>query len=61
MLEIPSQDAMKKQRVFIVGSGGIGNSFAMALVRMGVGHITLLDMDVVDASNLNRQIMFKTS
>jgi len=48
------QDSIKKQRVFIIGSGGIGNTFAMALVRMGVGHMTVLDMDVVETSNLNR-------
>ena len=40
----------------IVGIGGVGSWAAESLARSGVGHITLIDMDVVAESNLNRQV-----
>lgn len=52
------QYSVEQQHVFVLGVGGIGSSIAMSLVRMGVDTIHLLDRDVVDASNLNRQILF---
>ena len=42
-------------RVLVVGVGGVGSWCAEALVRTGVGHITLVDDDVVAESNVNRQ------
>ena len=41
-----------------IGTGGVGNSVDMALVRMGVDTLHILDYDTVDATNLNRQILF---
>jgi molybdopterin/thiamine biosynthesis adenylyltransferase len=55
------QFSIEQQHVFVLGVGGIGSSIAMSLVRMGVDTIYLLDYDVVDASNLNRQILFNLS
>ncbi|CAF4360978.1 unnamed protein product, partial [Adineta steineri] len=52
------QHSVEQQHVFVLGVGGIGSSIAMSLVRMGVDTIYLLDRDFVDASNLNRQILF---
>jgi molybdopterin/thiamine biosynthesis adenylyltransferase len=52
------QYSIEQQHVFVLGVGGIGSSIAMSLVRMGVDTIHLLDRDVIDASNLNRQILF---
>lgn len=43
--------------VFIAGLGGVGASAAEAIARAGVGHLTLLDHDVVGPSNLNRQLV----
>lgn len=41
--------------VVVLGLGGVGGSAALALVRGGVGHISVLDGDAVDDTNLNRQ------
>ncbi|MBE5780746.1 MAG: tRNA threonylcarbamoyladenosine dehydratase [Clostridiales bacterium] len=46
---------LKQTHVAVVGLGGVGGSAAMALNRSGIGHITLIDGDVVQMSNLNRQ------
>jgi tRNA A37 threonylcarbamoyladenosine dehydratase len=53
-------DAMKRigaQRVIIFGVGGVGSWCAEALVRTGVRHLTLVDFDRVDVTNINRQLM----
>lgn len=46
---------LAQSRVLVVGVGGVGSWCAEALVRTGVGHIVLMDDDVVAPSNLNRQ------
>lgn len=46
---------LERARVLLVGVGGVGSWCAEALVRTGLGHVTLLDDDVVQPSNLNRQ------
>lgn len=45
-------------RIGIAGAGGLGSNCAMMLARCGVGHFVLVDDDIVDASNLNRQYFF---
>jgi sulfur carrier protein ThiS adenylyltransferase len=47
-------------RVGIAGCGGLGSNCAVALARIGLGHLTLVDFDVVDQSNLNRQYYFRS-
>jgi tRNA A37 threonylcarbamoyladenosine dehydratase len=49
---------LKGKTVAVFGLGGVGGTCFEALVRAGVGHIRAIDRDVVDASNLNRQILF---
>lgn len=49
-----------KKRVIIFGLGGVGSWCAETLVRSGIGHITLVDSDLVGASNINRQLMATT-
>ena len=46
---------LAEARVLVVGVGGVGSWCAEALVRTGVGHVTLMDDDVVAESNVNRQ------
>lgn len=43
------------KRVAIIGCGGLGSNAAVMLTRAGVGHLVLIDFDVVSESNLNRQ------
>ncbi len=47
---------LKGSFVGIAGAGGLGSHVAMALARIGVGRILIVDMDVVEPSNLNRQL-----
>lgn len=49
---------LSQKRVLIVGAGGLGSPVAMVLARSGVGHIEVADDDVVDASNLQRQLLY---
>ncbi|MDQ6994308.1 MAG: ThiF family adenylyltransferase, partial [Mariprofundaceae bacterium] len=48
---------LASQHVLIVGLGGVGGAATEAMARIGIGHITLLDHDVVGLSNLNRQLI----
>ncbi len=52
------QALIERQVVLVLGTGGVGSTYAMAMARMGVAKIILIDRDVVDASNLNRQVLF---
>jgi sulfur carrier protein ThiS adenylyltransferase len=49
---------MKEAAVGIAGLGGLGSAVSIALARMGVGELVLVDYDVVETSNLNRQCYF---
>lgn len=51
------QEKLKKARVFVAGAGGLGSPLAVYLAAAGVGNIRIVDRDVVDLSNLNRQIL----
>lgn len=48
-------DAVKDAKVAIMGLGGLGSNIAIMLARTGVGHLKLVDFDIVEPSNLNRQ------
>lgn len=50
-------ERIAQKRVIIFGVGGVGSWCAESLVRSGIGHLTLVDMDVVCESNVNRQLM----
>lgn len=51
------QEQLKKAHIFIAGAGGLGSPVAYYLAVAGIGTITIVDMDVVDQTNLNRQIL----
>ena len=58
---LEGQRKLKAASVLIVGTGGLGSPVAMYLAAAGVGHIGLVDYDVVDSSNLQRQVIHATS
>jgi molybdopterin/thiamine biosynthesis adenylyltransferase len=53
------QEVFSKSRVLCIGAGGIVSQIAPTLVRKGIGRITRVDNDIVEASNLNRQRLYK--
>jgi adenylyltransferase/sulfurtransferase len=57
---IDGQKRLKAARVLLVGAGGLGSPLALYLAAAGVGHIGLVDFDVVDVTNLQRQILHGT-
>lgn len=50
-------DKLSESKVILFGTGGVGGHCAEALVRAGIGEITLVDGDKVDKSNINRQLI----
>ncbi len=58
---LEGQRKLKAASVLIVGTGGLGSPVALYLAAAGVGHIGLVDYDVVDRTNLQRQVIHGTS
>ena len=58
---IAGQQRLKAARVLLVGAGGLGSPSALYLAAAGVGTLGLVDWDVVDVTNLQRQIMHGTA
>ncbi|UNU73394.1 HesA/MoeB/ThiF family protein [Moraxella nasovis] len=56
--DIDAQTCLKNSRILIIGLGGLGCFVAQTLVRAGVGSVHLVDYDMIDESNLQRQILF---
>ena len=55
------QKKLLKSSVLIVGAGGLGSPIAIYLAALGIGKIGIIDKDIVEISNLARQIIFTTS
>ena len=56
LLGLEAMEALARAHVVVLGIGGVGSFAAEALVRAGVGHLTLVDGEKVDATNANRQL-----
>ena len=52
---LEGQEKLLNAKVLIIGAGGLGSPVALYLAAAGVGHIGIVDADVVDLSNLQRQ------
>ena len=50
------KEKLQNASVAVAGLGGLGSNIAVSLARSGVGHLLLIDFDVVDVTNLNRQM-----
>ncbi|MDD2315830.1 MAG: HesA/MoeB/ThiF family protein [Desulfobacterales bacterium] len=56
-LSLDDQLRLAGSRVAVIGAGGLGGHLILVLARLGVGHITVVDPDVFDETNLNRQAL----
>ncbi|MDF3058286.1 MAG: UBA/THIF-type binding protein [Rariglobus sp.] len=56
-----AQEKLKAARVLVIGAGGLGCPILLYLAAAGVGHLTIIDADKVDVSNLQRQVLFTTA
>lgn len=54
---MPGQEKLKAASILLIGAGGLGSPLAMYLAAAGVGKLGLVDFDVVDHSNLHRQVI----
>ncbi len=58
---LDGQRKLKKSSALIIGTGGLGSPVALYLAAAGVGHIGLVDFDIVDSTNLQRQVVHGVS
>src|SRR5438034_8614536 len=57
---LEGQKRLKAARVLLIGAGGLGSPLGLYLAAAGIGRIGLVDFDVVDFSNLQRQVLHGT-
>ena len=55
------QEKLARAKIAIVGMGGLGSVIAMILARAGIGYLRLIDRDIAEPNNLQRQVLFDES
>jgi molybdopterin/thiamine biosynthesis adenylyltransferase len=55
-----NQQALAASRIILVGAGGLGGEIGVTLTRKGIGELVILDNDIVEPTNLNRQKFYKS-
>lgn len=60
-IDVAGQEKLLASHILVIGAGGLGSAAAPYLAAAGVGHITLIDHDLVELTNLQRQIMHAES
>ena len=60
-VSMEGQLKLKQARVLLIGAGGLGAPLGLYLAAAGVGRLGVVDFDVVDFTNLQRQVTFSTS
>jgi len=58
---VEGQQKLSKSKVLVIGAGGLGASILPYLAGAGIGEIGIVDDDVIDVSNLHRQVIYKTT
>ena len=58
---IEGQNKLRKSSVLCIGAGGLGSPCTMYLAAAGIGQLGIIDMDVVDESNIQRQILHRSN
>ncbi|HAV20946.1 MAG TPA: thiamine biosynthesis protein ThiF, partial [Firmicutes bacterium] len=53
------QSKLKNAKVMVVGAGALGNEVIKNLALVGVGNILIIDMDIIENSNLSRSVLFR--
>ena len=61
MLSNEQLDSLLSKKIILFGVGGVGGAVAEMLVRSGVSNLTIVDFDVIDTTNINRQIIATNS
>ena len=57
IISIDEQLTLAQSKVAVVGAGGLGGQVILLLGRIGIGHLVVVDRDVFDETNLNRQVL----
>src|SRR5271156_5107388 len=58
---VDGQKRLKASSILLIGAGGLGSPLALYLAAAGIGRLGLIDFDVVDFSNLQRQLLHGTA
>ncbi|MGR3778886.1 HesA/MoeB/ThiF family protein [Bacillus paramycoides] len=61
VISVEEQEKLKNSRVTVVGAGGVGGITLIQLARMGVGTLHVIDQDIFETSNINRQMLSSIS